>query len=65
MKKLKFVKMVASGNDFVLLDHRRKSRVSGLNSLARRICDRKFGVGADGLLVIEKSKNIIRFVPCR
>ncbi|MDD4953953.1 MAG: diaminopimelate epimerase [Candidatus Omnitrophica bacterium] len=49
MKKLKFTKMVASGNDFVVID-------GGHQSLAKKVCDRKYGVGADGLLVLEKSR---------
>lgn len=46
--------MVASGNDFVILD----SRFSILDSrkLVRQICDRKFGIGADGVLVLAKSR---------
>jgi diaminopimelate epimerase len=56
MKKINFTKMVASGNDFVVVDSRRKSHVAGLSSFARKICDRKFGIGADGLLILDKSK---------
>jgi len=53
MRKVKFTKMMASGNDFVIVD---KKPSGNLAALARRICDRKFGIGADGLLVLEKSK---------
>jgi diaminopimelate epimerase len=58
MKKIRFTKMVASGNDFVVLE--KASLVSGLpkyKELAKIICDRKFGVGADGLLLLQKTKN--------
>jgi diaminopimelate epimerase len=53
MKKIDFTKMEASGNDFVLI-----RQTKGLNpkKFARNICHRKYGVGADGLLVLEKSK---------
>ena len=54
MQKIKFVKMVAAGNDFVVLD---KQPVGSLCALAKRLCDRKFGVGADGLLLIDKVKH--------
>jgi len=47
--------MVASGNDFVVLGFS-GSRVLGLKRLAQNICDRKYGVGADGLLILGKSK---------
>ncbi len=51
-----FVKMHGAGNDFVVLDNR-DSRFSlqDLISLAPRLCDRRLGIGADGLLVIEPS----------
>lgn len=49
--------MVASGNDFVVIDDRRVSSAGNLKSLAKKICERSFGVGADGLLVLEKSKR--------
>lgn len=53
MKTFKFVKMVGSGNDFVVAEG-----LSGnLVQLARQVCSRKTGVGADGLLVLEKSKH--------
>ena len=54
MKKIKFSKMVASGNDFIVAEVCAKD--SSLRSLAQNICDRKFGIGADGLLILEKSQ---------
>lgn len=56
MKKIEFIKMVASGNDFIVISLSRYLVIS-LEKLAKKMCDRKFGVGADGLLVLEKSKN--------
>lgn len=47
--------MVASGNDFVAV--RLKAENQSLATLARKVCDRKFGIGADGLLTLEKSKR--------
>lgn len=46
--------MVASGNDFVMLDQRRKT-VSNLKAFAAKVCPIHTGIGADGVLVIEKS----------
>ncbi|MDD5281559.1 MAG: diaminopimelate epimerase [Candidatus Omnitrophica bacterium] len=54
MQKISFTKMVASGNDFVVID---KKPAGSLCALARVLCDRKFGAGADGLLLISKAKN--------
>ncbi|WP_445664765.1 diaminopimelate epimerase [Fodinibius sp. AD559] len=48
-----FTKMQAAGNDFVVLDNRSKSFTKDeLISLAPNICDRKFGVGSDGILAL-------------
>jgi len=53
-----FVKMAASGNDFAVVEDRHVSGTSReLASLARRICDRKLGAGADGMLLLGKSPS--------
>ena len=56
MRKINFTKMVASGNDFVVL-RIPGTRDPGLRELAKKICDRKYAVGADGMLLLEKSKR--------
>jgi len=53
---LEFTKMEALGNDFVIIDARKKLP-TGLPALARRLCDRHFGIGADGLMLILPSKR--------
>jgi len=55
MEKINFTKIVASGNDFVVIESGHKAQGTGFRVLAQKICNRKFAVGADGLLVIEKS----------
>lgn len=55
MKKIPFTKMHGTGNDFVVLDGFRSS-VRVTPSLARRLCDRRFGVGADQVLVLAPSR---------
>src|SRR6266550_2087026 len=52
----RFTKMQGIGNDFVLVE---ASDPSGADwpHFARRVCDRRFGVGSDGLLVVEASKT--------
>ena len=51
--ELNFTKMQGIGNDFVLIDSR-SEKLEGvdLKALAKNICDRNFGVGADGLIII-------------
>lgn len=50
--RVRFFKMSGAGNDFVLLNGLPRGR-SGA-ALARRLCDRRRGIGADGLLVLSK-----------
>jgi len=54
MRDFPFVKMHGSGNDFVLLDNRALGLDPGqMPDWARRICRRGFGVGADGLILLD------------
>ena len=51
--ELKFYKYQGTGNDFVVLDNRTgKYRLT--NDQVRRICDRRFGVGSDGLMMLNE-----------
>ncbi|MFH1858639.1 MAG: diaminopimelate epimerase [Candidatus Omnitrophota bacterium] len=56
---LAFTKLIGAGNDFVLIDRRRKGSVSRAQGshLAKKLCDRRFAVGADGVLVLESSRK--------
>lgn len=53
MTSLKFTKMQGLGNDFVILDFEeyQKSPLKD-GELAKRLCDRHFGIGADGLIIV-------------
>lgn len=56
---LSFTKLVGTGNDFIFIDLREKkleaSTTLKKNELAQKICDRHFGVGADGIIFVEKA----------
>lgn len=56
MAELKFTKMHGLGNDFVVIDLRRK-KAPGLAKKAAFLCDRRFGVGCDQIIVILPSKK--------
>ena len=58
MENLTFYKMSGSGNDFILIDGRRWDLSKfNLSELARKLCHRTFGIGADGLIVLDKSNR--------
>lgn len=44
------------GNDFVVIDNR-NSRIKNLKKLALKLCDRRFGIGADQLIILGSSKK--------
>ena len=58
---MRFTKMQGVGNDFVVIDAAELPQDSLLSDLAVTLCDRKFGVGADGLLVISESDRETMF----
>jgi len=49
---LQFVKYQGTGNDFILLDNRSGKWDNFPVSVIRKLCDRRFGIGADGLIKI-------------
>ncbi|MGA7677789.1 MAG: diaminopimelate epimerase, partial [Dehalococcoidia bacterium] len=51
---MNFTKLQATGNDFILLDTRNMER--DWPKLARDMCHRHHGIGADGLLLVMPSK---------
>ena len=57
--KIEFVKMHGLGNDFILVDCVNKSLGDSLflSYLAKKFCDRNFGIGADGLILILPSSK--------
>lgn len=61
MEKISFYKMSGSGNDFLIIDNRRK--VIDENELSdsdfiKKVCRRKMSVGSDGLILIENSELV-------
>jgi diaminopimelate epimerase len=54
-RRLPFTKMHGAGNDFVVLDGLRET-LPPLETLARRLADRHFGIGFDQLLVVRPSR---------
>ena len=57
---LRFTKMNGAGNDFVMIDNRAGDLQLAADQISR-ICDRHRGVGADGVLVLERPSNGANF----
>ena len=57
---LRFMKMNGAGNDFVMIDNRAGDLQLASDQISR-ICDRHRGVGADGVLVLERPANGANF----
>ena len=56
--KLNFLKYEGAGNDFILIDNRNKAFSENLNTESiKKLCDRHFGIGADGLMILELIKD--------
>lgn len=57
--EIEFVKMEGLGNDFIILDDRKGDieRHENYPELAKRLCSRHFGIGADGIILILESHD--------
>ena len=54
---MKFVKMHGIGNDFIFVEDLENKLVEKESEIAIKVCDRHFGIGADGLVLIRSSED--------
>lgn len=55
---LTFYKYQGTGNDFVMIDNRSKTFKKGTTEIISHITNRHFGIGADGIILIENDENL-------
>ncbi len=58
MKTLTFNKFQGTGNDFIMIDNRGSQIDPSDHNLINKLCDRRFGIGADGLILISDHKEL-------
>jgi diaminopimelate epimerase len=54
--KLHFTKMHGLGNDFIVIDNR-DEKLRRIKKLSQKLCDRRFGIGADQILLLSHTKK--------
>ncbi|BAX81258.1 diaminopimelate epimerase [Labilibaculum antarcticum] len=55
--KVEFSKYQGTGNDFVLIDNRNNIIDANNFTLIKKLCDRRFGVGGDGLMLLDNASG--------
>ncbi len=59
MKRLAFSKMTGAGNDFIVIDQKDLPAALSKEDIVL-LCDRKYGIGADGLMVVDGKAGTLR-----
>ena len=55
--QITFYKYQGTGNDFIIIDNRNQDFPKSVAKLIAQLCDRRFGIGADGVLLLENDSD--------
>ncbi len=58
MKNISFVKMSGAGNDFIIIDKAQNPEIALTNNVISRLCNRRNGIGADGIIIISGHEEV-------
>ena len=56
-QQISFYKYQGAGNDFILIDNRNLIFDAKNQDLIEKLCDRRFGIGGDGLMLLQNTNN--------
>lgn len=54
---MRFIKFQGFGNDYIVFEAEHLAGVEGLNEFARLVCERHYGAGADGVVVLSRAES--------
>lgn len=55
---MEFTKYQGAGNDFILFDNRNDALNTGMQAFFAKICHRRFGIGADGVMLLQLAQDV-------
>lgn len=55
--KFQFFKYQGAGNDFIIVDNRKRDFDAQNQDLIQKLCDRRFGIGADGFMLLQDKEG--------